>query len=60
MCARIWSDVLGRGALGLQRLQGRYPAACAAAVVSKKRTFERSGRRLLQLGLQNTPVVATA
>ena len=37
---------------GRQRLQGRSPAASAAAVVSKKRVFFRSGSRDVQLGRQ--------
>jgi hypothetical protein len=46
--------------VGLQRLQGRNPADCASSAFVNKRTLARSGRLLLQLGRQNTPVVVTA
>jgi len=45
---------------GRQRLQARNPAARASAAERKNRTLARSGRRLLQIGRQNTPVVVTA
>jgi hypothetical protein len=48
------------GDCGLQRLQGRKPAARAASIEAKKRTFVLSGRLLEQLGRQKTPVVSTA
>jgi hypothetical protein len=47
-------------AVGLQRWQGRKPAACADSAEGKKRTLVRSGRRLAQVGRQKTPVVVTA
>jgi hypothetical protein len=39
-------------ASGLQRLQARKPASCAAAAVGKRRTFSRLGVRDGQLGRQ--------
>jgi hypothetical protein len=44
---------------GRQRLQGRKPAASAAAQVAWKATFSRSAGRETQLGRQYTPVVRT-
>jgi hypothetical protein len=41
-------------------MQARNPATRAASAELKNRTLARSGRRLEQLGLQKTPVVATA
>jgi hypothetical protein len=46
--------------VGLQRWQGRNPAACANSAEPKKWTLVRRGRRLLQPGRQKTPVVVTA
>ncbi len=45
--------------VGRQRLQGRSPAASAAAVVSKNMVFLRSGSRDVQPARQYTPVVRT-
>jgi hypothetical protein len=44
----------------LHILQARKPAPCASAADLKNRTFAFNGRRLVQFGLQNTPVVVTA
>jgi hypothetical protein len=41
-------------------MHARNPAARASSDERKNRTLPRSGRLLLQLGLQKTPVVVTA
>ena len=44
---------------GLQRLQGRKPAASASAVVAWKATFSGRAGRAAQEGRHYTPVVRT-
>ena len=48
------------GNCGRQRRQGRKPAPIAVSESGKNSTWVRAGRRLGQVGRQNTPVVFTA